>query len=801
MINSSLKTFARSFLRETRYMLINILGLSVGIAAFLLIAVYLKSELEYDGFHDNSDRIHRVLYHSITPTNDLVWARSGPGMAPVIAETFPDVEAAVRVLAGKNVLDPDPLVSHGEKQFLEPSLFYADADFFEVFTFQTVDDRPIDFSDPFAVVITASTAAKYFGDSDPIGQVLNIAGQGDYLVKQVIEDIPANSHFHFDLIANLASHSVSKNDTWSWTRVYTYLLLREGVDAGAVEQRLQSALETNFAARSFGGSSFQQWRDAGNQVNLLLQPLRSIHLDSDHASEFEPGGDLGTVQLFMVVALMVLLLACINFVNLSTAQISKGARDVGVRKSLGATRADLMKQFIGQAVLSSLLALLLAIALCVLVFPHLNTMLGQRMEAPVNAWYWVPAGLIFPLLLGLLAGAYPAFYLSHFDPARVLKPGQSGEGRKSVLRNALTVLQFSTSMGLVIATLTIGHQVDYMLEKDRGFANNLLVMERANILGDQTETFKDLLKRNPTIKSVTSSSTVPGSWIGSVSLYPVSGSLADRVVVYPIFTDFDFHETYDFDFVEGRGFSKDLASDSLAVIINEAAMRAFGLQHIEGEYLKGWKSAPHPIVGVVRDFNQQSPKAQVEPMVLFVNFFPSMQNMTVSFASEDNHSGLQHIQESWDQLVPDEPLIYSFVDENFNKLYSAELEMRNLFSMLSFLAMGIAALGLYGMVHFIAEQRGKEFAIRKILGATSGIIFRLMAGEFGKLMMIAFLMTIPAIYFLMDRWLSGFAYRSVVPLGSVLLAGLAVVLITLLAVVGRTYRSALENPVDSLHAE
>ncbi|MCE7996378.1 MAG: FtsX-like permease family protein [Roseivirga sp.] len=800
-MTNSLKAFFRSFLRETRYMLINILGLSVGIAAFLLIATYLKSELEYDGFHSNSDRIHRVLYHSITPTNDLVWARSGPGMAPFIAETFPDVEAAVRVLAGKNVLDPDPLVSYGEKQFLESSLFYADADFFQVFTFETVDGSAIDFSDPYAVVITASTAAKYFGESDPIGQVLNIAGQGDYVVRQVIKDIPANSHFHFDLIANLASHSTGKNDTWSWTRVYTYLMLKEGADSDGVEQRLQAALEANFAGRSFGGSSFSEWQEAGNRVNLLLQPLRSIHLDPDHASEFEPGGDLATIQLFMLVALMVLLLACVNFINLSTAQTSKRAREVGVRKSLGATRFMLMKQFIGQAVLSSLLAMLLAIVLCVLVFPYLNAMLGYRMAVPALAWYWIPTGLILPVLLGLMAGAYPAFYLSHFDPARVLRPGQTGQGRKSLLRNALTVLQFAISMGLVVATLTITHQVDYMLEKDRGFANDLLVMERANILGDQTETFKNLLKRNPAIKSVTSSSTVPGSWIGSVSLYPTSGSLADRAVVYPIFTDFDFHETYGFQFVQGRGFSKDRASDSLAVIINEAALKAFGLKGIEGEYLKGWKSAPHPIVGVVKDFNQRSPKDQVEPMVLFVNFFPSMQNMTVSFASDDNQMAMQHIQESWNQLVPDEPLIYSFVDENFNKLYSSELEMRNLFSMLSLLAMGIAALGLYGMVHFIAEQRGKEFAIRKILGATSGIIFRLMASEFGRLMCIAFLIAIPAVYLLMDRWLNGFAYRSAVPFSAILLAGLAVVFITLIAVMGRTSRSALENPVKSLYGE
>ncbi len=801
MIRNSLKIFMRSFIREKRYSLVNTIGLGIGISAFLLISLYVKSELEYDKFHEKSDRIYRVLYQSINPTNSLTWARSGPGMAADIRTNYPEVEYAVRILAGKNVLDPDPLVSHGEVQFLEPKLFFADSDFFNVFSFKTLDGSSIPFSDPYDVVLTASTAKKYFRNQNPIGETLDIAGRGQYTVKQVIEDIPSNSHFHFDLIANFQSHSTSKDQSWTWTRVYTYLLLKENVSTTALQTRLQASMDRYQQGRSFNGLSYAEWKEAGNASNTSLQPLESIHLNSNNASEFESGGDMAYVRLFLIVAMLVLFLASINFVNLSTAKATKRAKEVGVKKALGARRKQLVSQFILESVLTCVIATLLAVVVTILTFPYLNDMVGNRIADPEISPWWFGLGAVFILFLGTLSGAYPAFYLSRFQPLKVLKAGGGAQGKKSALRNALTIVQFCTSIGLVIATFTIYNQVNYMKNKDKGFTGKLMVLDRSNVLDDKTEAFKTALKQSPLIEQASASSTVPGSWIGSVNLYPLSGTIADRLVVEPIFTDFEFDETYDFEFVQGRGFSKDFASDSLAVIINEAAFKAYGMESIEGEYLQGWQSAPHPIVGVVKDFNQKSAKEKVVPMVIFVNFFPSMQNMTIRMSTSNSKASIDWVQKTWDRFVPSEPLMYSFMDDNFNRLYRSEIETGNLFSALSTLAILIAGLGLFGMVTFTTEQRSKEFAIRKVLGATSRVIFSLLGKEFGKLISVALVLAVPLVYFLMDSWLDNFAHRTTVPAWAIFVASLVVIMVTLVAVTGKTIKTALENPVKGLREE
>lgn len=798
MIYYQILSFVRSFTREKKLRLINITGLSIGIAAFLLIGLYIKSELEFDQFHENSHRIYRVLQHSKSPANDIIWTRSGPGMAPVAVEKLPDVEEAVRILAGKNVLDSDPLVTRGKVQFLEPNLCYADPGFFRVFSFETLNGGPIDFTDPYSIVITESTAKKYFGEEEAIGQTLDIANQGIYTVEQVILDFPTNSHFHFDLIANLQSHSVYENTNWGWTRVYTYLLLHEKASVSRVEAHLQSEIEAAFANKDFGGNTFEQWKAAGNSVSLNLQPLESIHLYSKHASEFEPGGDIRYVRLFFIVALMILFLACINFVNLSTAQTAKRAKEVGVKKTLGATRSQLIFQLIFESFLTCLLAAILAMVITSLLFPILYDLLGNRIASPIFHWSWLVLGFVFISILGLIAGAYPAIYLSHFQAAKVIKSGGLGEKRKPVLRNVLTVFQFCTSIGLIVATLTIYHQVQHMKNKDRGFARQLLVLDRANVLDSKTEIFKQNLIDHPLIESVASSTTVPGSWIGSVSLYPLSGTVADRVVVYPIFTDYDFDETYNFEFVQGRGFSKDYASDSLAVIINETALKAFGLESIEGEYLKGWLQTPHPIVGVIKDFNQKSAREKIDPMVLFVNFFPTSQNMTIRFSGADISASIAAVKHAWERFVPSEPMIYFFLDDNFDRLYSNEIETGNLFVIFSLVAILIAALGLFGMATFAAEQRSKEFAIRKVLGATARNIFSMMVKDFGKLMFVAFLLSIPVVWMLMENWLENFAYRTSIPIWTFFVAGLTGLAVVALSITGQSLKTAFENPVKKL---
>lgn len=801
MIKQSFKLFIRSLLRERKYATLNVIGLSVGLSSFLLISLYLKSELEYDQFHEDSDKIFRVLFHSKTPINELIWARSGPGILPEVKPTLPNVVSGTRILAGKNVLDPDPLVKNGDTQFLESKLFFADTEFFDVFTFQTVDGSSIDFSDPYAIVLTESSAKKYFGSDNAIGQILELPGHGRYTVRQVLKDLPANSHFHFDLIANIQSHDINDNDSWGWTRVYTYLRVKNKENISRTQELLQKALEEKYSSRTFNGASYEEWRGSGNEVLLLLQPLESIHLNSNYASEFEPGGDKLYIRLFFIVAGLVLALSCINFINLYTSQSFKYAKDVSVQKTFGASRRQLFYRFVLQSIILTFFATILAIGISTLAFPFLNSLVGERIAIPSIELFWFPVIVTFSLFIGLLAGIYPAIHLSKFKPIDALRARKDAGGRGLTIRNLLIVFQFCISIGLIVATLTIYNQIEYMKDKDLGFESQLIVIERANVLGNKTEAFKKALLEKPMVKAVASSSTVPGSWIGSVSLYPTSGTIADRTIVYPIFTDFDFDKTFDFEFVQGRGFSKEFASDSLAVIINETALKALGLESIEGQSLKGWRPTPHPIVGVVKDFNQGSPKEEIKPMVIFSNFFPSMQNMSIRLNNYQAKSNLEFLKTTWDQFASGEPLMYYFLDQDFDKLYANETETGNLFSLLSFLAIMIATLGLFGLTGFAIEQRGKEFAIRKVLGAGVSNILSIMGGEFGKLIAISLLISLPIAWVLMDQWLESFAYRSSIPYWIFLLAGGLTFLVTTVVTITQTLKTAIENPVKRLRDE
>ena len=773
----------------------------MGISSFLLISLYIKSELEYDKFHENSPLIYRLLRYSKSPSNEVTWARTGPGTAHEIARRFPDIQKAARILAGKNVLDPDVLVENGNRKFLEPGLFYADPQFFEIFSFKSVDDRPVALNDPSHMVITESTATKYFGDEDPLGKTLKINGRKSYTIKGVIRNVPVNSHFHFDLVANIQSHDINDNKSWHWTRVYTYLLINEEADIEKLQEQLHEAINDNYSTRDIKGSSYTEWKAAGNEVSLLLQPLESIHLKSKHASEFEPGGDIVFIRIFFVTGILILFLSSINFINLSIAQVAKKARSIGIRKSIGGSRYHLIIHYISESILVCLLSTLIAVGLTACIFPGLNELIGHHIASPEFQWYWILVILLFPFILGILSGIYPALFLSGHNTVNLLKSGFSVAKSKSALKNSLLVIQFCISIGLIISAITIHQQVQFMQSSDRGYNTNLMVIERGNVLGEKLETFKNELQKNPIIKSISASSTVPGGWIGTVSLYPTSGSIADRLLVKPIFTDFDFSKTYGFQFVEGRSYSKNLASDSMAVIINRTAMESYGLESIEGQSLKGWMPVPHPIVGVIEDFNQGSLKEEVEPMVLFANFFPSMQKISVRVDENSYHEAIEAIENTWSVLVPDEPLIYYFLDDNFNRLYKSEIQMGNLFAILSFLAVILASLGLYGLMAYTTEERAKEIAIRKALGATISSILKLLSSELFRISLIASFISIPVTWKILDLWLMSFAYRTDPSLFLFIGAPTVVIIISVVVISGQVLKVSMENPVKRLRSE
>jgi len=799
MLKNYLKIAGRHLLRHKGYAFINVSGLAVGIACCLLIFLFVRDERSYDRFHEKADRIHRVVRERLVSENE--WGRLAITpwrLAPLLQSAFPQIEKTVRITRQER------LVRYGELQFKEPRFFLADSTFFEVFTFPLVQgDAEAALRDPFSVVLTEATARKYFGDASPLGQVITLDGQHDFTVTGVAADVPENSHFHFDFLGALHSTEAlydaasSRFTSWGYVWLYTYVLLEEGTTPAPLRDQIPAFIDQHIPLGS-------------DRFRLPIQALTDIHLHSDYDGEIEPNGDIRHLYFFSLIALFIVVIACINFMNLATARSAWRAKEIGVRKVVGAHRGHLMKQFLGESVLFSLLALGLALALVVLTLPLFNALTGKHLalQAVLDP---VLGGIVLALVLGvgLLAGSYPALYLSAIRPAVVLKGRFTGtQPRAALLRQSLVVFQFGITIVLVIATLSVYRQLQYVQTTRLGFDKENVVVVSLNHPAARTDyaVLKESFAQNPNVRSVSATSDVPPdglntwgvTWEGAPN---EEADLSLRVVG----VDYDYLETLGIELADGRAFSEDRPTDATeAFLVNEATVRQFDFDPPIGQPLRfevdGRVLKEGSIVGVVKDFHLTSLHEEIRPVMLNIN--PgSYAQLLLRLRPGDASATLASLENHWRTFAPDWPFEYAFLDQRLNQLYRAEHQLGELFGYFAVLAIFIACLGLFGLAAFTAERRTKEIGIRKALGASVPGLVVLLSRDFARLMLIAFVLAAPLAYFLMNRWLDDFAYRIEISFTIFLLAGLAALGVALLTVSYQAVAAALADPVKSLRYE
>lgn len=804
MLKNYFKITVRNLRKQFGYTTINILGLAVGIACCLLIFLYVQHELSYDRHHEKADRIFRVGLDARIGDKDFLAPISPEPMREALVTDFPEVEAATRLFAFDNVVS----VGHDDRYFLEKGFFYADSTVFEVFTFSLLQGDPTTaLTDPFTVVLTASTAQKYFGEANPVDATLLIDGR-DYRITGVMEDVPAASHVRFDFLASMGSTRATQNDTWLSNNFYTYFVLHEGVDHEAFEAKLEDLVQhyVGPAAQQALGMTVDEYRAAGGRYRYFVQPLTDIHLHSHLDYEIAPNGNAAYVYALSAIAVLILLIACINFMNLATARSASRAREVGIRKTLGSNRGQLIRQFLLEATVMSLLALVVAILLVQVLLPLFNNIAGTSLTNVYVRDGRFLAGMVgLALVVGVLAGSYPAFFLAAFRPVAVLK-GTSQRGSNTLLRNGLVVFQFAISIALIVCTGVIFNQMRYMQDKNLGFdQEHIVVIERAWTLRDQREAFRQHLLRTPSVQHVSFTNNLPTRLVGD-NAWQREGAPANEVQsLRVIYADDHLLPTLDMELVAGRNFSPELATDSTGVILNEAAVALMGWddplgqQLIQPELNSDVPGTRYTVIGVVKDFHYESLHQDIDPLAIQLSAFG--QYWAVRIAPTDLPETVAALRAAWQQFVPEEPFEYSFLDADFDALYGAELRTSQLFKAFSILAILIACLGLFGLASFLIQQRTKEVGIRKVLGATVPGIVALLSKDFARLVLVAMVIAWPVAYLVARSWLQDFAYRISIPWEIFLIAGLVALAIAFLTVSYQSIKAATADPVKSLRYE
>jgi len=795
----------RTLKKHKGYSLINIAGLAVGLAGCILIMLFVLDEVRYDRYHDKADRIFRLVFEARLSGDDLTDPVTPAPMAGTLTALFPEVEFAARLTRDGNVV-----VEMEEQRYREDRFFYADSSLFDVLTIPFVQGDPgTALEEPNTIVLTETTAQKYFGGDDPVGQRLTVNGSA-YRVTGVVADPPAYTHFHYDFIASFVTLSVSDDTGWFPLNYYTYVALRDRDDREAVEARIPDLIRTHVSAdlEQVVGTSYEAFLKRGDYLTYYLQPVVDIHLHSQHFSTtIEPNGNLTYVYLFSIIACLLLLIACVNFMNLATARSARRAREVGMRKVLGSHRRQLVQQFLGESVLLSLLALAVGLGLVVLFLPIFNDLAGKTLDTAFlrSGWFWLSV-VAFGLVVGVLAGSYPAFFMASLRPLVVLSGQSEGRTARSGLRNSLVVFQFAVSIALIIGTLVVRSQLTYVQTARLGFdKEHVVVIDRIRALGEHRDAFKQAVLQHADVSTASAALLAPGGSSGK-NAYRKAGE--DRTYGWRFFSvDADYVETLGLTLVAGRDFAPEFTADSASVLLNEAAVKALGWEDPVGKRLEAPPvDAPYPLVytviGVVKDFHYESLHSEIAPVVIHpLDVWGDARVLAVRIRPEQVSETLADLQAEWETFVPGETFAYSFLDQDFDNLYRAEQRTGLTFGVFSILAMAVACLGLFGLAAFMTEQRTKEIGVRKVLGASAGGIVALLSRDFVKLVGIAFVLAAPVAYLTMDRWLQAFAYRIEISWRIFLIAGLAACGVALLTVSYQSVRAALADPVKSLRYE
>jgi len=801
MIRNYIKIAWRNLVRQRAFSFINILGLALGLATCLLISLYLFDELSYDRYNEKANRIVRVIFRGTVPGGKLNEAHVMPPVAKALQAEFPEIEETVRLRSGRK-----PIFLVDDNRFYEEEMAFADPSIFDVFSLPLIQGDPkTALIEPNTTVISQQMAEKYFGTANIIGKVLNI-NESDIPLKisGVMKNIPANSHFHFDLFTSMSSFPDAKSTSWMESEFFTYLVLRKGTNYKELESKLPSVFQ-KYAGPQFQGAfgmSYTAFQKAGNAIGLFLQPLTDIHLKSDFAYDLSAPGDIRYIYIFGSIAVFMLLIASINFMNLSTAGASKRAREVGVRKVLGSSRKALAAQFLIEFILLVFISLLLAIGLVLLGIPLFNQLSGKAFHLQVISHLWLlPVILLFGLSVGILAGSYPAFFLSAFKPIAVLKGNISPEKKGLNLRSGLVVFQFFIAITLIFSTLIVYQQLSFMRNKKLGYNKDQVLVVQSWPLGEKEQLFRQLLLEDSRIVNVSSSPYVPAGASGNNNFFVhAEENPGEWIKTLRYDVDERYIPTLGIQLKEGRNFAENYGSDSLSAIINETAARNFGWKESAiGHTLVNKDHKTYRIVGVVKDFHFKSLHEQISPLVMVTQ--NNAGNLLIKTKAGNTDKLLQFMEERYKSLQPELPFSYSFLDDRINNTYTTEIKTSYLLALFAALTIFVACLGLFGLAMFTADQRNKEIGIRKVLGATVSNIVQLLSKDFIKLVLLALLIASPLAWLLMNNWLENFAYRIHIQWWVFVATGLGAVLIAIGTVSFQAIKAALANPVDSLRNE
>ncbi len=803
----------RNCWRNRSTSIIHVLGLALGIATFLLITLFVGHELSFDRFNNKSGQLVRIVFRGRMSGGEIKEANVMPPVAAALRSDFPEVQNATR-LSNQGV----HRIQYGDKTFREDALAFVDSNFFELFTLPLVEGDPrTALLQPNTVVITRAVAQKYFGSADPIGKVLQFTDDHQALtVTGLIDRVPDNSHFHFELFASMITLPDARNPSWMTSGFYTYLELPKGYNPKKLEAKLPGIVEKYMGPQlqKAMGVTLSQFRHNGNDLGFQLQPLTAIHLHSDLNGEIEANGDVRYVYIFSAVALFMLLIACINFINLSTAGAGKRAREVGIRKVLGSVRGQLVGQFLAESLLLTTIGMVIAIGLVYLALPFFNQLTSQKLSLHWSDNPWLlPALVVFTLFTGLVAGIYPAFVLSAFKPVLVLKGLFTSSKRNAGLRSALVVFQFFISISLIIGTVVVYRQLYFIQHEKLGYdRDQVLVIQETGWLGDHQDYFRQQLLQDPRVASVSASGYLPAGYSYWNNFLIYADNRKDELINslrYEV--DDHYIPTLGMELAAGRNFSAAFGGDSSAIIINETAARNFGwlgvgkpateaIGHSITRPDGSNPAAPYHVIGVVKDFHFRSFHDLITPLVMTRNTGAGS-NLIVKTRTRDIAGLLTTLKNKWADLRAEAPFAYSFLDDRFNNTYNSEQNIGRVLGLFAGLTIFVACLGLFGLATFTAERRTKEIGIRKVLGATNSTIVALLSKDFLRLVGVAFLIAAPVAWLAMNKWLQDFAYRTTIGWWIFVVAALLAIAITLLTIGFRALRAAMANPIDSLRSE
>jgi putative ABC transport system permease protein len=789
MLKNLLKTAFRHTVKHFGYSLLNIIGLTIGITCALFLIIYVADELSYDRYQEKADRIYRVSSNIKEPDDQFTWIVAQIPFGPQVVRDYPEVQSFVRFI---NM--PQGFYKYEDKEFNEERFYFADSTLFDIFTYKVLKGEVKSaLVEPKKIILTEKVANRYFGKTDPIGKTLT-TGKDTYEVTGVIEDVPTNSHFRFDAIAS-RNNLPKQLGSWGNFGVYTYLLFPENFDVKAFETKMQGMYET-YMKPIFGGMNIT--------VKYILEPITKIHLYSTNAGEPEPTGSVTYVHIFLIVAIFLILIAAMNYMNLATARSARRAREVGLRKVVGSRRTPLMLQFQAESLFFTVVSLIISLIILMALLPAFNKLAGKAFDLHVIFSPVVLLSLLgIMVIVGIFGGSYPAFFLSRYSPVTVLKGVITQGSAGSMFRKILVVIQFSVSVVMIICTLVVFRQLNYLKTMDQGFdQKNVLSLELTQSTIRKMPVLKEALLQNPNIKFVTGTNTRIGEGSGKLIFQvETDQGMAQKGVNFAV-VDHDFIKTLGIKIVKGRDFEKDMPSDTLSgVIVNETFVKRMGWTEPIGKKVElgDARTLRARVIGVMHDYHQTGMYNGIESLLLAYRLNNNI--LYIKLSGDEMPQTLAFIEAKWKEIFPGEAYSYSFLNERFNRQFETDEKRGKIFTMFTILAILIACLGLFGLASYMVEHRTKEIGIRKVFGADEPVILRLIIRDFLILVVIGIVIATPVAYYFMSDWLKNYVYRTNIGAPLLILAALLTVIITILTISYKAYQASVMNPASSLKTE